>query len=53
MNDFIPTPEQRAALERAKRPPVHPYRVWQGAPSEADKAKAERVVPFNTRLVRR
>ncbi|MCD7099089.1 hypothetical protein [Stenotrophomonas sp. MMGLT7] len=49
---YEPTPEQRAAMDRAKRPQVHPYRTWQGMPGEAEKAKAEQVVPFNTRLVR-
>lgn len=44
------TPEQQAALARAKKPKTHPYRTWHGErPRETD---PEKIVPYRGRLVR-
>lgn len=49
-----PTPDQVAAMQRAKKPTYHPYRVWH-APADAARAlveESEKVVPRRERLVR-
>lgn len=46
-----PTPEQRAALDRAKKQPTHPYRAWHGTGGQRDR-DPQQVVPFHGRLVR-
>lgn len=48
------TPDQRAALDRAKRPSLHPYRVHQ-ATAQAQREAAERrerIAPGQHRMVR-
>ncbi|MBO9858325.1 hypothetical protein, partial [Xanthomonas sp. A1809] len=47
------TPEQRAALARAKKPGAHPWRIWQGTASQerAVARRAETIVPYTTRLI--
>ncbi|MEA9653047.1 hypothetical protein ABFU65_12170 [Xanthomonas campestris pv. raphani] len=47
------TPEQRAALARAKKPGAHPWRIWQGTPNQerAVERRAETIVPYTTRLI--
>lgn len=48
------TPDQRAALERAKKPRRHPYRVHQGSGQEQREAaeRRERIAPGVHRMVR-
>lgn len=48
------TPEQRAALDRAKKPRRHPYRVHQGSGQEQREAaeRCERIAPGVHRMVR-
>ena len=54
MRTYRPTPEQRAAMDRAKGPQRHPLRSWQRSPSgDEEKQRSERVAPAYTRLVRR
>lgn len=47
------TPDQRAALDRAKRPRRHPYRVHQGSGQDLREAadRRERIAPCMHRLV--
>lgn len=54
MKPYDPTPEQRAAMDRAKAPQTHPYRRHHPAPRAVTEhhARAERVVPKHDRLVR-
>ncbi|WP_164739405.1 hypothetical protein [Xanthomonas arboricola] len=49
------TPAQRAAIERAKKPGAHPWRIWQGTASQerAVARRAETIVPYTTRLISR
>ncbi|MCW0447224.1 hypothetical protein [Xanthomonas sacchari] len=53
MKRYDPTPEQRAAMDRAKNPRLHPYRRHMASPREerTHAPKAEHVVPKRTRLV--
>ena len=49
-----PVPDQVAAMQRAKKPTYHPYRVWH-APADVARAlveESEKVVPRRERLVR-
>ena len=46
-----PTPEQRAALDRAKKHKTNPYRAYGGKPM--DRHEIERIAPYSGRLVRR
>lgn len=46
-----PMPEQRAALERAKRQPS-PFKTWHGKTVNKP-VELEKVVPAHARLVRR
>jgi len=48
------TPEQRAALDRAKKPRRHPYRVHQGSGQEQREAAERRasIAPGVHRMVR-
>ncbi|WP_439444496.1 hypothetical protein ABWU93_11630 [Xanthomonas translucens pv. translucens] len=54
MKPYNPTPEQRAAMDRAKAPKTHPYRRHHPAPQavRAHAERAEHVVPQHARLVR-
>lgn len=49
------TPEQRAALARAKKPGAHPWRIWQGTADQerATARRAETIVPYTSRLISR
>lgn len=49
-----PTPDQVAALARAKSPRRHPYRAWYGSTKEEQKLAdaQERIAPRAHRLVR-
>lgn len=53
MKRYDPTPEQRAAMDRAKNPRLHPYRRHMATPREerAHLRQAERVIPKRNRLV--
>lgn len=51
MKHCTPTPEQRAALDRAKKG-SNLFRAWHG-PMRSKVIEAEKVAPFRTRLVRR
>ncbi|MEN5285560.1 hypothetical protein ABE494_06375 [Stenotrophomonas lactitubi] len=48
------TSDQRAALERAKRPRLHPYRVHQASGNAQREAaeRRERIAPGQHRMVR-
>lgn len=46
-----PTPEQRAALDRAKKPRTNPLRAWSGGPYRQER-DPQQVVPYRGRLVR-
>lgn len=54
MKRYDPTPEQRAAMDRAKSPKVHPYRraypCTQGC--KPARGETERVIPQHARVVR-
>jgi len=48
------TPDQRAALDRAKKPRRHPYRIHHGSGQEQREAaeRRERIAPGVHRMVR-
>lgn len=46
------TPEQQAAIDRAKKPKTHPYRVHHGA-GFGRQSDTQKIVPYSGRLVRR
>ncbi|GHH52426.1 hypothetical protein [[Pseudomonas] boreopolis] len=48
------TPEQRAALERAKRPKIHPYRRLHPTSKQVRETQeaGQRRIPSHARLVR-
>jgi len=49
-----PTPDQVAALQRAKSPRTHPYRAWHGHGKDTQRLaeSQERIAPRAHRLVR-
>lgn len=51
MKHTTPTAEQRAALDRARKP-KSPFRAWHGREARTRHLDAEKVVPKHTRLVR-
>ena len=46
--------DNQKAMDRAKKQPKHPWRVWQGTADQArsEKAKAEVMVPLHSRVIR-